>query len=142
MKRVHHNALTLAESGALALADAAAQLDSADDTDKFLNALERNRKVWQTLKELAARHDWAMPSARLADYALSTASKMGRGVDDEQLNTLIDINRHVSAQLAGGNIERIRERAYFIWEDRGRPHGEDLDHWLIAEMEGLGRTPC
>jgi hypothetical protein len=139
MDRAYGNALTLAESGALALAEAATRLDTADDAGKFLDALERNQKVWQAIKNLAERHEWAMPSAQLAEYALKTARKMGRGVADEQLDTLIDINRRVSAELAGGDIERIRERAYFIWENRGRPHGEDLDHWLIAEMESLGR---
>ncbi|NFV81115.1 DUF2934 domain-containing protein [Magnetospirillum aberrantis SpK] len=34
----------------------------------------------------------------------------------------------------------IRERAYFIWESRGRPHGQDLEHWLMAEMECAGFT--
>lgn len=130
--------LTAAESGALALHDAAAQLDRADDPNAFISALEHNRKVWQTIKELAKRHDWRVPT-RLADYALSTTGKMGRGVADEQLNALIDINRQVSAELAGGDIEHIRQRAYYIWESRGRPHGQDLEHWLIAELESLGR---
>jgi Protein of unknown function (DUF2934) len=29
----------------------------------------------------------------------------------------------------------IRERAYAIWEEEGRPRGRDLDHWLRAETE-------
>lgn len=135
MDRAQRNRLTPAESGALALADAATQLDAADEPAKFLNALERNRKVWQTIKDLAERHNWRVPSPGMADYALNTARKMGRGVADEQLSTLVDINRRISAELAGGDIAVIRERAYFIWESRGRPHGQDLDHWLLAEME-------
>lgn len=31
--------------------------------------------------------------------------------------------------------QRIRERAYAIWEREGRPHGRDLDHRLRAEAE-------
>jgi hypothetical protein len=31
--------------------------------------------------------------------------------------------------------ERIRHRAYSIWEERGRPHGEDFSHWLRASEE-------
>lgn len=31
--------------------------------------------------------------------------------------------------------QRIRERAYAIWEQEGRPHGRDLDHRLRAEAE-------
>lgn len=129
--------LTAAENGALALDDAAAQLDRASDPTTFMQALERNRKVWQTIKELSKQHDWRVPT-RLAEYALNTCGKMGIGVADEHLHALIDINRQLSAKLAGGDIQSIRERAYFIWESRGRPHGQDLEHWLIAELESLG----
>ncbi|MBC7908775.1 MAG: DUF2934 domain-containing protein [Rhodospirillaceae bacterium] len=130
--------LTLAETGALALADAATDLDQADDTRKFLGALERNRKVWQTLKDVALRQNWRVPNAQLADYALNTAGRMGHGVNDAQVSALIDINRRVSAELAGGCIDHIRERAYFIWENSGRPQGQDLEHWLIAEIQMKG----
>ena len=29
----------------------------------------------------------------------------------------------------------IRERAYAIWEEEGRPEARHLDHWLRAEAE-------
>lgn len=29
----------------------------------------------------------------------------------------------------------IARRAYHIWENAGRPHGDDLGHWLEAEEE-------
>jgi len=35
----------------------------------------------------------------------------------------------------GGKEEVIRERAYAIWEEEGRPEGRHLDHWLRAEAE-------
>ncbi len=31
--------------------------------------------------------------------------------------------------------QAIRERAYAIWEEEGRPDGKDLEHWLRAEAE-------
>jgi len=31
--------------------------------------------------------------------------------------------------------ERIRERAYEIWERAGRPAGKAVEHWLQAEAE-------
>ena len=34
--------------------------------------------------------------------------------------------------------ERIRVRAYELYESRGREHGHDLDDWLQAEGEMLG----
>ncbi len=34
------------------------------------------------------------------------------------------------------NAERlVRERAYFMWEDAGRPDGRSLEFWLAAEKE-------
>jgi Protein of unknown function (DUF2934) len=31
--------------------------------------------------------------------------------------------------------QAIRERAYAIWEEEGRPDGKHLDHWRRAEDE-------
>lgn len=31
--------------------------------------------------------------------------------------------------------DRIRQRAYEIWEQEGRPHGDDLKHWMQAFKE-------
>ena len=31
--------------------------------------------------------------------------------------------------------ERIRQRAYEIWESEGQPRGRNLTHWLRAEAE-------
>jgi hypothetical protein len=33
------------------------------------------------------------------------------------------------------NDQRIRERAYEIWEKEGKPHGRDDDHWRRAEID-------
>lgn len=129
--------LSMVEGGALALAGAAAQLDKAADAAAFLRALEHNHQVWRTIRDVAERQNWHIPHPRLAAYALATTSAIGRGVGDDRVVALIDLNRRVAAQLAGGDIARIRERAYFIWENLGRPHGNDLDHWLIAELELL-----
>ena len=31
--------------------------------------------------------------------------------------------------------ERIRHRAYELWEAEGRPEGHEVDHWLRAAQE-------
>jgi hypothetical protein len=31
--------------------------------------------------------------------------------------------------------ERVRRRAYELWESQGRPAGREYDHWLQAERE-------
>jgi Protein of unknown function (DUF2934) len=35
----------------------------------------------------------------------------------------------------GEDEERVRKRAYEIWEEEGRPEGRDLDHWNRAKQE-------
>jgi hypothetical protein len=36
----------------------------------------------------------------------------------------------------------IRERAYAIWEEEGRPEGREWDHWVRASREILARMPA
>ena len=31
--------------------------------------------------------------------------------------------------------ERVRERAYAIWDRAGRPEGKSVEHWVQAEAE-------
>jgi hypothetical protein len=31
--------------------------------------------------------------------------------------------------------ESIKARAYAIWEDEGKPHGKDLEHWRRAKSD-------
>lgn len=45
------------------------------------------------------------------------------------------------AQEASRDVEeRIRRRAYEIWEEEGRPGERAEDHWLRAEAEILGKA--
>lgn len=32
----------------------------------------------------------------------------------------------------------IRERAYWLWEEEGRPQGREFDHWVRARSEIAG----
>ncbi len=38
--------------------------------------------------------------------------------------------------------ELIQERAYYFYEKRGCEHGHDLDDWLQAEAEVVGKKPA
>jgi len=40
----------------------------------------------------------------------------------------------------GATQEWIRRRAYELWEQAGREHGRDAEHWLQAEWEVRQQT--
>ncbi|AMN43174.1 DUF2934 domain-containing protein [Rhodoplanes sp. Z2-YC6860] len=43
--------------------------------------------------------------------------------------------------MPGDELEqRIRERAFFLWIEQGRPDGRDRDHWRQAESELMAGT--
>jgi hypothetical protein len=35
----------------------------------------------------------------------------------------------------GGSEEKIRQRAYALWEESGKTDGSEMDFWLQAERE-------
>lgn len=37
--------------------------------------------------------------------------------------------------MSQGQQDRIRERAYLLWERDGGAHGDDWNYWLMAERE-------
>lgn len=37
-------------------------------------------------------------------------------------------------------FEDIQAEAYFIWQNRGSPHGDDLSDWLTAEEKVLAEA--
>lgn len=133
--------LTLAESTAAALAEAADDLSAATDADRFVAALDVNHRLWMTLVQIAAAQDWHHLNRHLADFVVSASRTAGRGLSDERLETLVEINREVSKRLTGGRqLPAIRQRAKLAWQERGRPYGLPLDRWLIAEMERQARV--
>lgn len=44
--------------------------------------------------------------------------------------------------MSGQHEDRVRERAYQLWEKEGRPEGQHLHHWRRAEEELQGRSPA
>lgn len=40
--------------------------------------------------------------------------------------------RHISEEKLN---QLIRERAYSLWEEQGRPDGQDFNNWVRAEKE-------
>ena len=58
-------------------------------------------------------------------------------------NRSASASRRPSRKASAGNPgtreapsrEQIELCAYEIWQRRGRPHGQDVEHWLQAERE-------
>lgn len=58
----------------------------------------------------------------------------------KQANPATEINRQLT-EPTDELQERIRLRAYEIYEQRGGDHGHDIDDWLQAELELTQQKP-
>ncbi len=132
--------LSLAESSAVALMEAADDLAGADRAEKFVAALDTNRLLWLTLSAVAERHRWAVPAPRTTDFVMTTTRHAGRGLTDQHVETLIAVNREASRGLVGGrDLDPIRSRAVLAWHESGEQYGLPLGRWLIAEIDRKAR---
>jgi hypothetical protein len=66
---------------------------------------------------------------RAMDQKASTSTAATQQTEPEVVAAISSADGQVAGEQA------IRERAYAIWEDEGRPEGRHLDHWLRAEAE-------
>jgi hypothetical protein len=59
-------------------------------------------------------------------------------VEQRPENPFMNLNsRREPASSESGDTfppQAVAERAYSIWEERGRPEGQDLEHWFEAEQ--------
>jgi Protein of unknown function (DUF2934) len=80
-----------------------------------------------------------MLETKVARAAKATAKeKAGVARKTKVPTTTRAISRTVSAASGGRQDdlhERVRRRAYELWESEGRPAGREYDHWLQAERE-------
>jgi hypothetical protein len=42
-----------------------------------------------------------------------------------------------ASMIYSGFEQRVRERAYHLWESEGRPSGRHAEHWLASEQATL-----
>ena len=126
-------ALSVAEYSALALLESAVDLDRAHDINAFSNALAFCSRLWDVVGKIAESREWDVPKRSQIEFA--QGARGGPGCNDARVHALAGVNRRVSAALIGGDIDLVRERAYAIWENLGRPQGEALTHWLLAKLE-------
>jgi hypothetical protein len=67
--------------------------------------------------------------ARRASQELATSTATSPQTEPE-------VQAAISSSEGQSDREQaIRERAYAIWEEEGRPEGQHLQHWLRAEAE-------
>lgn len=60
-----------------------------------------------------------------------------RALDGAEGQELLDAEAAGKSRAAGKDpeIERVRRRAYEIWQSEGQRHGHHEDHWRQAEIE-------
>jgi hypothetical protein len=68
-----------------------------------------------------------------------TDRDLARAIREIQNSPLVE---HTAPKLKRSNImdttaERVRQRAYELWEQSGKPEGSDMDFWLQAERERI-----
>jgi Protein of unknown function (DUF2934). len=69
------------------------------------------------------------------------SNKVPSTIDRSTAPERLETNQHkMSASARPVTQEQIAKRAYEIWNERGRPSGCDVDHWVEAERELLGRN--
>ncbi len=125
--------LTLAEVCAAALLNAADELTAAADLSEFVTALNANHRLWQILVEMAPLNRWTFPVLRDADYAITKSRKLGTGVDDDDIEVLVEINQRAARDFAPmadgfGVLNRARLACTEAQAQR-------LGQWLLSQIE-------
>lgn len=134
--------LATVEGLAAALVNAAHEIADACEKGGLGPALHQNLDLWMAIRTMLDRNDGSIPGdvrenlTRLSDYVVAGTLTTGRDCTDEGLVSLIDIDLRIAHGLIEATLNHyIRERAYFLWQEAGCPHGCDQDHWNVAEKE-------
>jgi Protein of unknown function (DUF2934) len=91
--------------------------------------------------------EWSMLETKVARAAKATPKDKAKVARKTKAPTT---TKPVAAIVAAPSVasrrhqddlhERVRRRAYELWESEGRPAGREYDHWLQAERE-VAATP-
>lgn len=129
------------------VAKAAAQLtEAASKKGDIALALDQNLRLWMAIKTLAQKANGSFDGElsqrliRLSEYVAQETIRVGSGaLPDSTLATLVNINVQIAQGMLDATAqEAIRLRAHQIWEEQGRPDGQDVAHWIQARRELLG----
>jgi flagellar biosynthesis regulator FlaF len=144
MDNIAIESLTKGEEDAFALAEAAIMLGQARQVGgaELTAALENNLQLWVAVRTLVERPDSIIPweirenLIKLSQFVAQKTFEVGKTPKSATLDSLITINLHISEGLLEGIVtQRIRDRAYYLWELDGCQHGRDNEHWGQAERE-------
>ncbi len=104
--------LSISEEEAFGLSRAAVMLDQAKqnraDKAALAAALNHNLELWVAIQGMVARRDNDLPESvkdnliSLASFVADTTSKSAEGLEDETIDTPIDINLQISEGLLEG----------------------------------------
>ncbi len=107
-------ALSITEEEAFGLSRAAVMLDQAKqnrmDKAALANALNHNLELWVAIQGMVARRDNDLPESvkdnliSLGNYVADTTFKSADGLEDETIDTLININLQISEGLLEGQV--------------------------------------
>ncbi|WP_207458327.1 DUF2934 domain-containing protein [Azospirillum sp. SYSU D00513] len=137
---------SMVEQDVRALLRAASLLMEADTADKVNLALDHNMKLWIAIKTVIQNGATSLSQevtqnlTRLAQYvSTATLAAAQDGIDPLKIVSLSRINVNIAEGLLRGQQNTlVRERAYQIWEEEGRPNGRENEHWMRAEAELSG----
>jgi hypothetical protein len=65
-----------------------------------------------------------------ANRNVSSANQSSQSVGNQPVKA-----SSANAKAPQANVEEVRKLAYQIWDQKGRPHGESMSHWLAAEKQ-------
>lgn len=102
------NDFTIIEEDALALTQAAVGMSRAreeNDDTALISALDDNLKLWVGIKTVVAKDDCPLPQdiknnlRRLSEFTVQKTFELGRKINDQTLETLINTNLQISEGL-------------------------------------------
>lgn len=104
---------------ALSLDAVADRLDAAGDATAFVKAVEANGVIWGELARVARTLGWPVPQ-RMVEYSVSAVARARHGINDDEVEALIRMNRSMSrdmSALAGNGAVSRELSGTTLWHD-------------------------
>jgi hypothetical protein len=98
-RKMPSNPVATAKRLSLALEMAADLLAGAKNAQAFRAALRSNSILWRDIHAISPLLDWPMSERRI-QFTLSTMKRAERGISDQDVETLICVNRATAREIA------------------------------------------